>query len=92
MRVKEFPLRELNKRALRAIAQALGPAGLIRYLQQDEGGTGDYTKDRHKWLDKVSIEEIEADLKKVRQEILRSPAMRRKICHTSGGSKGKKTG
>ena len=79
MRVKEFPLRELNKRAWRAVAQELGPAGFVRFLQQYEGGTGDYSRDRHRVLAGVSHEEFLADLKKARQEILRDPVMRAKV-------------
>jgi hypothetical protein len=79
MRVKEFPLRDLNKRAWRAVARELGPAGFVRFLQQYEGGTGDYTRDRHEILASVTAAELEADLKKVRQEIMRDPAMRSKV-------------
>jgi hypothetical protein len=79
MRVREFPLRELNKRALRAVARELGPAGFVRFLQQYEGGTGDYTRDRHKILSHVTGEQLEADLRKVRQEILKDPVLRAKM-------------
>jgi hypothetical protein len=81
MRVKEFPLKDLNKRAWRAVARALGPAGYMRFLQQFEGGGTDrnYTRDRHKILDTVTDEELESELKSVQQEIMRDPAMRAKI-------------
>ena len=79
MRVKEFPLKELNKRALRAIAKELGPAGLIRFLQQYEGGSGDYTKRRHEILDNVTEEDIAADLRKVQEELHQNPRLRQKI-------------
>jgi hypothetical protein len=35
----------------------LGPVGLRRFLQQYDLGTSDYTKERHKWLDNLTIEE-----------------------------------
>jgi hypothetical protein len=87
MRVKEFPLRDLNKIAYRALAEALGPAGFIRFMQQREGGKGDYTKARRKLLGGVTAEEFEADLRRVRQEIQRDPALRRKVVRKPVGRK-----
>ena len=29
-----------------------------RFLQQYETGTGDYSKERHQWLDKITIDDI----------------------------------
>lgn len=31
-------------------------------------GKGDYTKDRHKWLDKISEEELDAQLRRMSEE------------------------
>ena len=49
---------EIRRKGLEALAEALGPVGMIRFLQQFDLGTGDYTKDRAKWLEDLSIDEI----------------------------------
>jgi len=36
----------LRKAGLEAVAKALGPLGLVRFLQQFETGSGNYTKER----------------------------------------------
>ena len=37
----------IRKGGLEALAKALGPIGMVRFLQQYEGGIGDYTKERN---------------------------------------------
>jgi hypothetical protein len=34
-----------------ALVDKLGPTGMIRFIHQFETGTGNYTKDRHQWLE-----------------------------------------
>ena len=36
----------LRKLGLEALCKSLGPLGMVRFLQQYEAGTGDYTKER----------------------------------------------
>ncbi len=55
---------QIREAAHEAIAKELGVVGLIRYLQDQSLGSGDYTKDRHNWLPKYgSVEEMMADLR-----------------------------
>ena len=49
---------EIRRKGLEALAVALGPVGMIRFLQQFDLGTGDYTKERVKWLEDLTIDEI----------------------------------
>ena len=51
-------LAEIRREGFQALLDRLGPAGAIRFLQQCDTGHGDYTRDRHKWLDAVPDEEI----------------------------------
>ena len=51
----------------------LGHAGTIRFLQQCEPTTGDYTVERHKWLDGLDMETIMQGIQKLRQEKQESP-------------------
>lgn len=46
---------------LHALHQALGLVGMIRFLQQYETGSGDYSTDRHAWLDQWTLEDIRRD-------------------------------
>lgn len=57
-------LEEIRKKGYKALEEALGIVGMIRFLQQFETGSGDYTKDRKKWLDPLSIDEIVEKLDK----------------------------
>ena len=36
--------------------------GLARFLRLNRAGSGDYTRDRHKWLSGTTIQEIMTDL------------------------------
>lgn len=49
---------EIVRTGLDALLRELGSVGLIRFLQQLETGSGDYTAERHQWLDGLSIEEL----------------------------------
>lgn len=49
-----------------ALAQALGPVGMVRFLQQFDIGSGDYTLERHKWLDGMSVDDILNGLEKTK--------------------------
>jgi hypothetical protein len=53
---------ELNRRGFNALVNALGYADAIRFIRQFDNGNGDYTKERHQWLDKLTIEDIWADI------------------------------
>ena len=41
-----------------AIVQKLGMADAVRYVQLYHQGAGDYTRERHEWLDDVSHDQI----------------------------------
>ena len=56
----------LRKVGLEALCRSLGPLGMVRFLQQYETGTGDYTKERDLWLKDIDIELIAGELKKRR--------------------------
>jgi hypothetical protein len=53
---------EVRREGLEALQERLGRADMIRFLQQLESGSGDYAEDRHDWVDRRSLEEIEAQL------------------------------
>ena len=57
-----FP--EVRKIGLEALKNALGPAGMVRFIQQYENGNGDYTKEKYQQPD-LTVEDIDLMLKKV---------------------------
>lgn len=47
---------ELNRIGKQALVDALGFDGMIRFIRQFDPSTGDYTKERHQWLDEITSE------------------------------------
>ena len=56
---------EINRIGYRALVNALGFDGAIRFLCFDPG-VGDYTNQRHHWLDKLRLDDIIADIERRR--------------------------
>ena len=59
---------EIRVRGLEALNRELGPAGLIRFLQQFEIGQGDYSKERQALLANCTVDELLKELKQRRKE------------------------
>lgn len=57
---------ELRQRGMEALTQALSYVGMVRFLQQLEAGTGDYTAERQQWQQQT-LAEIMVQLKQRRQ-------------------------
>jgi len=51
-------LEEIRRNGLDALRKRLGKAGMIRFLQQFEKGEGDYARERHAWVDRISLEDL----------------------------------
>jgi hypothetical protein len=51
-------LDEIYREGLQALHDRLGRAGMIRFLQQIETGQGDYARERHKWVDRVTLDDL----------------------------------
>lgn len=49
---------ELRREGFRVLVEALGPADAIRFLQQYDPGQGDYTAERHQWLDRLTLDDL----------------------------------
>ncbi len=58
MKVKSLSLNEIRKLGIDALVKALGPIGLVRFIQSFDLGRGDYTKERFQWLDQEMDEII----------------------------------
>ena len=57
---------ELRQQGLAVLRRELGYVGMVRFLQQLEAGSGDYTQDRHQWQDGLTVAEITAQIKQRR--------------------------
>lgn len=51
---------ELKKQGYKALVESLGVAGMIRFLQQFDVGEGDYTRDRHQVIDRLTMADFQA--------------------------------
>jgi hypothetical protein len=59
---------EIRQAGLKALQNALGPIGMIKFIQQYENGVGDYTKEKYNHPD-LSLEEIDILLKTNKKSI-----------------------
>ncbi|QLE55475.1 hypothetical protein [Nostoc sp. TCL26-01] len=59
---------EIRRLGIEALTQALGPAGMARFMQQYEKGSGDYTNDRDEILGNPTIDEIFARIEERRKQ------------------------
>ena len=58
MNVQMMTPQQIRVAGLAALSRELGLVGMIRFMQQFEMGQGDYSKDRHQWLDKYTVDDI----------------------------------
>ena len=54
---------ELHRFGLDGISEKLGLPGLFRFSRLCTPGTGDYTRDRHKWLDKLDWDTVMEEIR-----------------------------
>jgi len=53
---------EVRRMGLQALNEALGPVGMVRFIQQYESGLGDYTVEKYQKSD-FTVEEVDIMLK-----------------------------
>ena len=49
---------QFERHALDIIHRELGVYGLARFLRVCRAGTGDYSRDRHQWLQGLTVQEL----------------------------------
>ena len=59
---------QVRARGLAALNRERGPAGVIRFLRQFELGHGDYSTERHDWLESASLDHLLEDLRNAGRE------------------------
>ena len=55
---------EFERHAFSVLRRELGLDGLARFLRVYRAGSGDYTRDRHRWLEGATIDDIMAEVKR----------------------------
>ena len=65
MNAQSMSLEQIRIAGMEALARDLGIVGMVRFLQQFETGHGDYSKDRHEWLDNQDMDTV---LKRIRDK------------------------
>ncbi|OUL30361.1 hypothetical protein [Nostoc sp. 106C] len=61
---------EIIRQGYQALVDSLGVVDAIRFIQHFSPGQGDYTKERHQWLDKKSLEDVFAQMKQPSEDNL----------------------
>ena len=62
---QQMTLNQIRQIGIEALADKLGPVGMVRFLQQFETGKGNYSVDRHEWL---TVPNVETLVKQIRQK------------------------
>jgi hypothetical protein len=55
---------DFERHAMSVLQRELGLDGLARFLRLYRSGTGDYTRERHRWLQGATIQEIMAEVER----------------------------
>jgi hypothetical protein len=61
-----LPPEEIRRMRLEALVRELGPVGMVRFLQQLETGSGDYTAERETVLGTPTVAELAGRLERLR--------------------------
>ena len=60
--IEQMTDEQFEKHALGILHRELGVYGLARFLRVYRAGTGDYTQERHQWLNGATVQEIASEL------------------------------
>jgi hypothetical protein len=62
------PLAEVTAQGTEILIREMGVVDALRFLNQFRPGSGDYTKERGRWLDRLSLERIVSEIKAGRKK------------------------
>ena len=63
MELQKATAMQIRNRGVEALAEALGPVGMVRFLQQFDTGSGDYTRDRGQWLRNFTVRKVVKEIR-----------------------------
>jgi len=58
MKTPTLEVEEVKVRGMKALKRELGAAGMAQFIQQFAKGHGDYSRDRHRILDRFTVEDL----------------------------------
>ena len=61
---------QIIEQGYKALVDSLGVIDTIRFIQYFSPGEGDYTKERHQWLEQKSVDDVLQDIDKFKQSDL----------------------
>lgn len=67
MNTQTMTSEQIRLAGLEVLTRELGPVGMVRFLQQFETGRGDYSVDRHEWLDQLDVQTVVQKIKQRRK-------------------------
>jgi hypothetical protein len=56
--LEEMTDEQFRLHTLEILKRELGDAGVARFLRVNQAGSGDYTRDRRKWLKGITVRQI----------------------------------
>jgi hypothetical protein len=68
MTTTTMSLEEIRRAGLEALERELGPVGMVRFLQQFQTGSGDYTAERAELLGNPTVAQLGEALQRMRDE------------------------
>jgi hypothetical protein len=68
MNTQMMTLEQIRAAGMAALTRELGVVGMVRFMQQFETGQGDYSKDRHQWLDGQDVDTIAKRIRERREK------------------------
>ena len=68
MTVQEKALSEITKEALEVLSKEIGIANTIRFINQFTMGYGDYTQERERIFEDMTLDDILNEIKKMRNQ------------------------
>ncbi len=63
MSIRTLAPDKVKRRGMEALTRELGAAGMIQFMQQFSSGYGDYSKDRHRLLGRISVDDVWGEVK-----------------------------
>ena len=61
---------QIIEQGYKALVDSLGVVNTIRFIQYFSPGEGNYTKERHQWLEQKSVDDILQDIDQFKQDDL----------------------
>ncbi len=65
---------QIRAAGLHALVRALGPAGMLRFLQEFDRDHGDYTAERYQWLARTDVQTLAKQITAARETEQHPPA------------------